>query len=283
MTIVRNKLTDVEGVGAPGFVLVRLVGPGLRPATQTEIIAQQTGQTAADGSWELDLAPNTVEAPYYVVAEQATDYRTVQHVVVVPDSDTPVWLGDITVQVPLPVGRADAVYAGPPGPPGPPGPSGLGAVDSVNGVGPVAGDVPLTADNIPDGATMGVVDLDERAKLGGVQAGATANQADSVLLDRANHTGTNEIADTAGLQEALNEKASVGDLNAVVSAQLAWTEVQYRYDNALRYLGTGTMPRPATGRPVHWHVPAAFSLPNTGSTAGGTTASVPGLDKVSRY
>lgn len=283
MTIVRNQLTDVEGVGTPGWVIVRLVGPGLRPATQTEIVTQQSLQTDAEGHWELDLSPNSPEAPYYVVAEQAADYRTVQHVVVVPASDSAVWLGDIIVEIPLPIGRADAAYAGPPGPPGPAGPDGLGSVDTVNGELPVAGNVTLTADDIPDGATSGVVAILERVKLAGVEAGATANADDAFLLDRVNHTGEQPLASVTGLVDELNAKAGTDEIQDVVDAGNAWTPVQYRFDNAFRYSGTGAMPRPATSRPVFWRVPAAFSLPNTGSTAGGTTASVPGLDEVGRY
>lgn len=121
MTVIRNQITDIEGNGTPGWVIGRLVGPGLREATQTEIITRQDVQTAVDGTWELDLSPNSAESPYYVITEQAADYQTVQHVIHVVASDTPVWLGDVTVQVPLPVGRGDVVYAGPAGPPGPPG------------------------------------------------------------------------------------------------------------------------------------------------------------------
>lgn len=284
MTLVRNQITNAENVGTPGWVMVRLVGPGLRPATQTEILGQQSDQTEADGSWELELPPNTPEAPYYVIAEQAGDFFTRQHVISVPDSLTPVWLGDITVQVPLPVGRADAVYAGPPGPPGPPGPDGLGAVDSVNGIPPVSGNVALDADDIPDGSAQVMMSASERTKLGTVSSGATANATDEELRDRALHTGEQEISTVTGLQVALDNKVNSDDLTASIMATITtWTPLDYRYDNAYRAPGTGTMPRPNTARPVHWYVPAAFTLPNTGTTAGATTASVPGLDVVHRY
>ena len=121
MTTVSNRITTAAGVATPGWVLARLVGPSFRSASQTEAIAEHQVQTAPDGSWSLELEPNTVEAPYYVIAEQAVDFRTVQHVVAVPDVDA-AWLGDITVQVPLPLGSALAVYAGVPGPVGKQGP-----------------------------------------------------------------------------------------------------------------------------------------------------------------
>lgn len=277
MTIVRNQITDVEGAGTPGWVVVRLVGPGLREATQTEIITQQSLQTDADGHWELNLSPNSAEAPYYVVAEQAGDFRTVQHVIHVLASDTPVWLGDVTVEIPLPVGRADAVYAGPPGPPGPPGPNGLGSVDTVNGVVPSAGNVALDADDIPDGTGKKTMTAAERTKLGTVASGATANSSDAFLLERANHTGEQAIDTITDLQTALDDKVETADLSASVSALIQAAPIY------LRYAGSPTLNRPATARPVHWFVPVSFTLPTTGTTAGGTTASVTGLDVVSRY
>lgn len=47
----------------------------------------------------------------------------------------------------------------------------------------------------------------EKSKLAGIQAGATLNQSDAYLLDRANHTGTQAIATVSGLQTALDAKA----------------------------------------------------------------------------
>ena len=44
----------------------------------------------------------------------------------------------------------------------------------------------------------------EKAKLAGVAAGASANAADAVLTDRANHSGSQAIATVAGLQAALD-------------------------------------------------------------------------------
>ncbi|WP_312115335.1 pyocin knob domain-containing protein [Stutzerimonas nitrititolerans] len=46
----------------------------------------------------------------------------------------------------------------------------------------------------------------ERAKLGGIEAGATANATDAQLRDRSTHTGTQAISTVTGLQTALDEK-----------------------------------------------------------------------------
>lgn len=55
----------------------------------------------------------------------------------------------------------------------------------------------------------------EKAKLGGVAAGATANVPDAELRDRATHTGAQAIGTVAGLQAALDGKAAAGHAHAV--------------------------------------------------------------------
>lgn len=47
---------------------------------------------------------------------------------------------------------------------------------------------------------------DEKEKLSGIAAGATANSTDANLRDRANHTGTQAISTVSGLQAALDSK-----------------------------------------------------------------------------
>lgn len=47
----------------------------------------------------------------------------------------------------------------------------------------------------------------EANKLSGVASGATANQSDAYLLNRANHTGAQAISTVSGLQTALDDKA----------------------------------------------------------------------------
>lgn len=48
----------------------------------------------------------------------------------------------------------------------------------------------------------------EANKLAGVSTGATANQTDAYLLNRANHTGTQAISTVSGLQSSLDGKAA---------------------------------------------------------------------------
>lgn len=57
----------------------------------------------------------------------------------------------------------------------------------------------------------GGLDPADRAKLDGIEAGATANSADSYLLNRANHTGTQAISTVTGLDTALAAKLTSTD------------------------------------------------------------------------
>lgn len=52
----------------------------------------------------------------------------------------------------------------------------------------------------------------EKDKLSGVATGATANQTDAYLLNRANHTGVQPISTVTGLQARLNEMAVEAEL-----------------------------------------------------------------------
>lgn len=61
-------------------------------------------------------------------------------------------------------------------------------------------------------STPGFMSAADKAKLDGIAAGATANDTDANLLNRANHTGQQEISTITGLQDALNGKASASDL-----------------------------------------------------------------------
>lgn len=65
--------------------------------------------------------------------------------------------------------------------------SGGGAVDSVNSQ---IGVVVLDQDDIGDGTTYKQYSATEKTKLAGVATGATANDTDANLKNRANHTGT---------------------------------------------------------------------------------------------
>ena len=93
--------------------------------------------------------------------------------------------------------------------------SGEGYVVSVQGVEPdETGNV-----DIPEATTSdaGLMSASDKAKLDGIEAGATANSPDADLLDRANHTGTQAISTISGLQSALNSKANAEDLATVAT------------------------------------------------------------------
>lgn len=57
----------------------------------------------------------------------------------------------------------------------------------------------------------------EKLKLATVTSGATPNSADSFLLNRANHTGTQPIASITGLQTILDDKQPVLNYKIFIS------------------------------------------------------------------
>jgi hypothetical protein len=97
---------------------------------------------------------------------------------------------------------------------------GTGTVVSVNNVDPDgSGNVELTpgdigaadASHTHSAATTtdpGFMSASDKTKLDSIASGATANSPDATLLNRANHTGTQEISTVNGLQTALDGKAS---------------------------------------------------------------------------
>ena len=95
---------------------------------------------------------------------------------------------------------------------------------TVNSVALAGPNTVLNADTIPDGSTRVTMTAAERGKLSGVATGATANQTDAYLRDRANHTGTQTISTVAGLQDALDARPvsdAVGEI---------WLGTQAMYD-----------------------------------------------------
>lgn len=148
--------------------------------------------------------------------------------------------------------------------------------------GAAAGEVPvLQADGTlafgPGGGGGGAVaSVNERT-------GAVVVTAADVGLDLVDNTSDSNKPVSVAVQAALDLKVNATDFAALLDAALAGTPIFYRYYDGFRYTGTGAMPRPATTRPVVWKVPAAFTLPSTGTTAGGTTAYVDGLDEVDTY
>lgn len=71
------------------------------------------------------------------------------------------------------------------------------------------------ADDIPDGTTKVIMTAVERAKLSGIATGATANQSDSFLLDRANHTGDILLAEIPEITAEASLLLQAGDSTAM--------------------------------------------------------------------
>jgi hypothetical protein len=79
----------------------------------------------------------------------------------------------------------------------------------------------------------------DKAKLDGIQAGATANLSDGLLRARSSHTGTQAISTVSGLQEALNGKASLV-AGLVPASQLpSYVDDVIEYSSLAAFAATG--------------------------------------------
>ena len=67
----------------------------------------------------------------------------------------------------------------------------------------------------------GLMTAADKEKLTGLPANATANQPDAYLLDRANHTGVQNIGTISGLQSALDAKLESVNVAGVTGLQSA--------------------------------------------------------------
>jgi len=68
----------------------------------------------------------------------------------------------------------------------------------------------------------------EKSKLSGIATGATANDTDANLKNRANHTGQDQISDVSGLQSALDLKQTANS-QAVISGNVINWNVTHQY------------------------------------------------------
>lgn len=84
-------------------------------------------------------------------------------------------------------------------------------VSSVGATAPITssgGATPTIAISPADGSGAGSMSSAHYTKLEGISSGATANDTDANLKNRANHTGTQAISTVTGLQTALDGKAA---------------------------------------------------------------------------
>jgi hypothetical protein len=108
-------------------------------------------------------------------------------------------------------------------------------------------------------SAAGFMSATDKTKLNGIAAGATANDTDENLKNRANHTGEQPISSVTGLPGALNSKADL------VDGKVAASQLPSYVDDVLEYADFASLP--ATGEAGKIYVLA------TPYTSGGVTSS----------
>lgn len=92
-----------------------------------------------------------------------------------------------------------------------------GTVTSVGATAPITssgGTTPTIGITAATTVAAGSMSAADKTKLDGIATGATANQTDTYLLSRANHTGSQAISTVTGLQAALDAKLDDSQLGA---------------------------------------------------------------------
>lgn len=105
----------------------------------------------------------------------------------------------------------------------------------------------------------------QETKLSGIAAGATVNSSDAILLDRANHTGTQAQSTIVGLEDDLSSKISDAPSDDIQYARknASWVEVngvpnpEYYSENWVSAIGDGPAGVNTTNGPITATAPAA--------------------------
>jgi hypothetical protein len=111
MTVVYNTLLDPTGNPVVGsrieVALITDLGDYERSGWDIEhrasILSRVSTVTNAEGRWQMDLQPNASISPvgtFYRIIEMHSGNRISRNAVIVPVSETDVWLGDILVDQP---------------------------------------------------------------------------------------------------------------------------------------------------------------------------------------
>ncbi len=122
---------------------------------------------------------------------------------------------------------------------------GGGAVSSVN---TQTGAVVLTQDNIADGTTAKQFTATEKTKLSGVASGATANDTDANLKNRANHTGTQTASTISDFSTAADARitAQKGAANGLATldgtSKIPAAQLPSYVDDILEYANYAALP-----------------------------------------
>jgi hypothetical protein len=203
MTVVQSAIVSPDGVGSPGWVIVRLDGPGLQPGSRASVVAPLAFRSAADGTWSRDLVPNTDSSPYYVITESADNGVPRQYLIHVEDSASAVWLADLVVAIPIPVGMNGLPYRGPDGLPGPPGPAGPAGPAGSGGSGGTGSPATTSASDLTSGTLAPARIADGSLSIAKLAVDiATQAELDAASVadrNRANHTGSQAASTIAGL------------------------------------------------------------------------------------
>lgn len=214
------EITVLEGTGDVNLELLRTIPVATNPDNLDSVIDHILSQVSA-GTDGIDGIQGLQGEPGIDGIDGLSAYELAVDAGYVGTLDQ--WLTDLIGE------RGEQGIQGLPGADGLPGVNGVNGLDGVDGLG-------FTPENL--------------AKLEGIQAGATANQTDSFLLNRNNHIGSQNIGSVTGLQSALDAKQPLSlDLSAI--AALTGTGFAQRTSQGVWSLETPSGPAAGGSSSLH--------------------------------